>query len=92
MNLRVSLIRPISNDAVCAVGVVVEFVVAQLTPHVQEDEGSGRNPHRQTQNVEEGVAFVTQQVPQGNSEIVLDHGPSGQVNTAVCLHCMLLYI
>ena len=93
MDLGVALVRPVGGDPVDPVGVPVEAVVAELVDDVEHDENAGRDADGQAHDVDESVALMPGQVPQGDLQVVLEHGglPRKERRNPPCNGCLLIH-
>ena len=64
----------IDRDAVDAVGLFVKAVVAQFIAHEEGNDQAAGQPHRQPRHIDEGIALVLAQIPQGDFQVVFQHG------------------
>ncbi len=76
VDLRIALVRPVGRDPVDPVGLLVEAVVAALVRDVERDENARGDPDGQSQDVDEGIALMFEQVPGCDLEVIYEHGSS----------------
>ena len=67
-------------QVVNAVCVTVEGLEAQLVLDVEQDQQAARHPYSHAENVDQGVRLVPEEVAQGCSEVVPEHGRKNGVS------------
>jgi len=59
-------VEPFSGDPVNAVVIFVEFIIAQLIEHKEQDQDAAGHPDGQTCHIDQAVANVFFDIPIGN--------------------------
>jgi len=54
----------------------VERIIVQLVIGPEKDEDEASHPHGQASYIDEGIAFVSLDVPEGCFDVVFKHGDS----------------
>src|SRR5262245_36847461 len=63
----------IQSHAIDAIGVAVMAIVTQLVTDIKQNEQTTREANGQTGNVDAGIGFLLEQVPDGDFEMVFEH-------------------
>src|SRR5262245_12252649 len=63
----------IQSHAIDAIGVAVMAIVTQLVTDIKQNEQTTREAYGQTGNVDAGIGFLLEQVPDGDFEMVFEH-------------------
>jgi hypothetical protein len=63
----------LENDAVELVAVSVERIIVQLVINPEEDENEATHPHGQPGYIDEGIAFVSLDVPKSGLDVIFIH-------------------
>src|SRR5580704_8433165 len=60
-------------DAIDTVGIHMIAVVAQLIPHIEDEEEAKGNPDGQPEDVEEAISYVPSEIAESDEEEVFEH-------------------
>lgn len=61
------------GDAVDAIGLLMEPVVAQFVPDVEQDEKAAGHAYRQTKDIDQGEGFAAVHISDGYEPVVFVH-------------------
>ena len=64
---------PVDPDAVDAVRLLMEAVVAELVDYVEHDENAAGDPYGQSQYIDEGISKMFCEVAEGDLDDVAEH-------------------
>ena len=79
------------SDANDSAGVLMKVVEAQFVVHVKKHEGTARETKCQPENVDDRVDFLLEKIPEGDFEIVFEHGFSSEQLAARSLSYAILF-
>jgi hypothetical protein len=57
-------VEPFSGNPVNTVVILMEFIIAQLIEHEQQDQDAARHPYSQTCNIDQAVTRVFLDIPE----------------------------